>query len=156
MCFPYNCSNGPFILGPSSVCVLLGSYAACDISCGPDPCWDLLGPLSSYNRKVGVGWRVDHPGLTLTSNRLTGYWWCTFQKKNPVKCAKNWSNKYRLVITIIEVAIVPLVSRLVPPLSPLPPREVFLFSLPSFPYLHSHLSNQNGGLRRVWEHRFSC
>ena len=81
MCFPYNCSNGPFILGPSSVCVLLGSYAACDISCGPDPCWDLLGLLSSYDRKVGVGWRVDHPGLTLTSNRLTGYWWCTFQKK---------------------------------------------------------------------------
>lgn len=45
---------------------------------------------------------------------------------------------------------------IIAPLSPLPPREVFLFSLPSFPYFHSHLSYQNGGLRRVWEHRFSC
>ena len=102
----------------------------------------------------GGGWTTR--AWSLTCNRLTGYWWHIFQKENPVKYAKNWSNKYRLVITIIEVLIVPLVSRLLPPLSPLPPREVFLFFLPSFPNFNSHLSYQNGGLRRVWEHRFSC
>ena len=27
---PHNCSNGPFILGPCSVCLPLGSYEACE------------------------------------------------------------------------------------------------------------------------------
>ena len=152
MCLPPYCSNGPFILGPCSVCLPLGSYEACE------PTYHIswsLSPGATIGRwGWGGGWTTR--AWSLTCNRLTGYWWHIFQKENPVKYAKNWSNKYRLVITIIEVAIVPLVSRLLPPLSPLPPREVFLFSLPSFPNFNSHLSYQNGGLRRVWEHRFSC
>lgn len=134
MCLPPYCSNGPFILGPCSVCLPLGSYEACE------PTYHIswsLSPGATIGRwGWGGGWTTR--AWSLTCNRLTGYWWHIFQKENPVKYAKNWSNKYRLVITIIEVAIVPLVSRLLPPLSPLPPREVFLFSLPSFPNFNSH------------------
>ena len=55
---PHNCSNGPFILGPCSVCLPLGSYEACE------PTYHIMVPIPwSYNRQVGVGRRVDHPGL---------------------------------------------------------------------------------------------
>ena len=57
MCLPHNCSNGPFILGPCSVCLPLGSYEACE------PTYFMVPIPWSYNRQVGVGWRVDHPGL---------------------------------------------------------------------------------------------